>query len=74
MNGFDPSTIGTIPFESGLCFSGIFLQNPTKKLSARFSIVSEYSDEIDSFTWFKDGMLYLNLKQLKEKLRPDFLN
>ena len=74
MNGFDPSTVGRIPFESGLCFSGILLQNPTKDLSARFSIVSECSDEIDSFTWFKEGILYLNLKQLKEKLPLDILN
>lgn len=74
MNGFDPSSIGRIPFESGLCFSGLLLQNQIKNLSARFSIVSECGDEIESFTWFKDGMLYLNLKQLKERLPPDLLN
>lgn len=74
MNGFDPRSVGRIPFESGLCYSGLLLQNPTKNLSSKFSIVSECSNEIESFTWFKDDMLYLNLKQLKERLPPNLLN
>jgi hypothetical protein len=71
---YDLKSVGRISLESGLWFSGILLQNPLKSISARFSMVSECSEKIDSFTWFKDGILYLNLKQLRAHIPPQLMN
>lgn len=74
MKNFDPRTIGRISMESEFWYSGIILYNPKKRINARFSIVSECRENIDSFTQFKDGVLYLNLKQLRDNLPPQIMN
>ena len=74
MEEFDPRNVGRISLESGFWFSGILLHNPLKGINARFSIVSESSENIDSFTWFKDGILHLNLKQLRAHIPPQLMN
>lgn len=75
MSTLDPKTIGQIPLDSKLWFTGIHVHNPIKNSNARLSVVSKAGKEVEQpIVEYKNGMLFFNIKNISNMLPAEVFN
>jgi hypothetical protein len=74
MPALDSKSIGRLSPESPILFTGVAISNPLKGATLKFALTSDPAAEEPSFAAFKDGVLTLNRKLLRETLPPDVFN
>jgi hypothetical protein len=74
MPNFDIRGLKRLSYDAPLWFTGIAIKNKKSLKNITTSIVSDGTKENNSVTTYKDGMIYLNIGQLKATLPQDIFN